>query len=318
MDDMMSAWGCSSLFNILEKGNDGASVLTTLASQFLKMCIEQKDNLAELKSHTWDSIRMVYDTVMRIQRFCKCVLYLLDVAYDTTGDQISPINHVLFFTSYSGKLIFERTVKAMFAEGFWRGLMEETVKTSASTKTLEPKMNTVTKILGKSSSLTLEDFVSVMEILPELEAGMRKVSVHGVKNEFLKRVQEKGKEILQETVTSQTNSLIRVVLRGLRSFEAVPGVLDLKNEIEHHMTVHKGAIASMELIGLIEGMIKLREFDSIKLLEGAKSCDRATVPEALLASMDSYLFEFAQLTSSQASGMDLCGFDWRLDWLDCI
>ena len=309
MDDMMSAWGCSSLFNILEKGDDGAGALTTLASEFLKACIERKGDLAELKAHTWDSIRLVYDSIMRIQRFCKCVLYLLDVAYDTTGDQISPINHVLFFTSYSGKNIFERTVKAMFAEGFWKGLMEEVVKTSASAKALEPKMNTVTKILGKSSPLTLEDLVSVMEILPELEGGMRKASVHGVKNELLKRLQEKGKEILEEPVASQTNSMIRMVLRGLGGFEAVPGVLDLKKDIEHHMTIHKGAIASMELIGLIEGMIQQRAFDPIKLLEGAKSCDRATVPEALLASMDSYLFEIAQLTSSQASEKGLCGLN---------
>ena len=299
---MMSAAGCGGIFSMIENGEQGKEAVTALACELLVSIRQRRDDLDELKQHPWQEVRAIHEALMRIERFCKCMLHLLNVPFHNARDSDSTpaINHVLWFTQYSGKLIFERSMKQVLTGSeYYKALIQDVIKTAASTRTLEPKLAALRASLEKDG-LSLENIVEISDLISQLEAGMRRGAVEKEKGKFLIKLQENGKEILNVPVDAGTSSLLKGLLKGLSRFEQVPGVPDMKQNLEQHMTAHHSSMASMELTALLEHAIANREFDSAKLSDAVKACDRTTILSSLLERMDDFLLELCQLAAGQA------------------
>lgn len=301
-DRMMSAASCGGIFSLIENGEQGKEAVIALTQEVLAAIRQRHDDLDELKQHPWQEVRGIHEAVMRMQRFCKCMLHLLNVPFHSASDtdNTPAINHVLWFTQFSGKLIFERSIKQVLTGSeYYKALIQEVTKTAAATRTLEPKLAALRAFLQKDG-VSLESIVEISDLISQLEAGMRRGAVDKEKNTFLIKLQEKGKEILNVPVDVGTSSLLKGLLKGLSRFEQVPGVLDMKQNLEQHMTAHRSSMASMELSSLLDNTVASREFDAAKLSDAVKACDRTTILGSLLDRMDDFLLELCQLSAGQA------------------
>lgn len=300
-EKIINAWSCAGLFTLLEKGKEGKDVMQILAKEFLDAVHQRRAELAELRTHQWQSVQSVFEAVSRVARLCKCMLHVFNVPYNHVGDVTAPVNHVLYFWQYGGKEVFERSIRKVLTQSEWlSGLINEVIKTAASTKSLEPKMAALQAII-KCDSLSLENIKQASELIVELEGGMRRGALNNEKNQFLVKLQSVGKEILKNPVDPSTNSLVKAVLKGLCKFHDKPGVLDLKKDLETYMGTHQSAMASMELINRLDAMIKEREFHWAQLNEAVKACDRANIEQDVLDRMDEFLHELGQISSGQAN-----------------
>lgn len=302
-DDILAAFGCSALLTMLEQGESHCLALSLLATEFVTQCRDRADELAELRTHPWEAVNAVYTNVNRILTFCKCILHLLNTPYpnDCNEDAVLKIQHVLAFSQYTGKQIFERSVRQLLTEQkFWKDQIDEVIRTGASTKSLEPKHAKFKVLIAKDDAFSLEELEQVSSLIVELERGMRKGSIEAEKRAFFKKLMKQGQALLTAPVVQETSSLVKGLLKCLGMFDDLPGALDLRKNIVEHQTTNRGVIAGMELVGVLEAALKARELNEQVLFDALAAVDRASLPDSLTHRMDEFLLEICQLVSAKA------------------
>ncbi len=291
---------------MLELGEERAEVLGQLASQFLVQEAKLRRELKDLKEHVWPEIQRIGEAIFRVSKFCKCILFLLnqDFPSECKDDGASSIAHVLWFTQYTGKLVFEKAVRqALTADAsYFNTLIQDVMKTAASSKALEPKLIDLRKLLRKDDMrLTFEDIMSCLGLLEEVKNGMRRGAVESEEKDFLGKLFAMGKVLLETPgACDVSNAYVKALLKGLGTFEEKPGVMDMLKTIEKFMTSNASTMASNDLTSFLEGVIKSRELGLGQLSTLVKQCDRSDISTTLLNKMDEYLLEIAQWVSGQA------------------
>ncbi len=278
-------------------------VLVDLSKSFLDSLHSRgmKSEMQELSNHPWKEIQGIGEACDRVAKFCHAILYLMNQA-NSHQTMNNPINNVLWFTQYSGKLVFERAVRqSLTMKGcYYEGLIQESVKTAASSKTLEPKLANLGKILEKNGNLSLQDVIAASEDLVNLRAGMRKGSLLEVEKAFFSKLRALAEVAMDPSYNGATTALIKATMKALGLFEAVPGCLDMINENQKYMTQHQAGLASKDLHETLHKMVGLRQFEAGHVLDLAKSCDRAALGEDLASGMEEFLLEIFLILSGQA------------------
>ena len=277
-----------------------------MASEFLSLEASLTGELKDLNQHAWPEVQGIAEAVFRVSKFCKCILFLLNknLPHDYKDDGASSIVHVLWFTQYTGKLVFEKAIRQALTadESYYNTLIQDVMKTAASSKALEPKLINLRKLLQKDDkNLTFEDILSCAGLMEEVKHGMRRGAVKNEEKDLVRKLFAVSDALLETPGDCDvSNAYVKAILKGLGMFEEEPGVLDMLKRIEKFMTSNATTMASNDLSSFLEDMIKSRELDIAKLATLVKQCDRSALSTPLLNKMDEYLLEIMQWVSGQA------------------
>ena len=298
-DGIISGFGSSSLFSLLEAGEPASASIALLAEKVLERIKENSADIEQNQQHPWKQVRAVSDALVRIQRFCKCMLHLLNKNFDS-NDQPA-INNVLAFTQYVGKSIFEKATKAaLTTDGYYSGLVSEVVRTAASTKTLQPKLASLQKLLESKQELNLDSITTIADGLEELRQGMRKGSLKSLDSLFLEKLRILAEEIMVLQPITASSAFVKAVMKGLAMYEKEPGVIDVSQNIQKFMTSNKSLMASGDLLKLVENAVKDRDLNPAALKDLVKKCDRTSISPALLQNMEEYLHDLLVVVCGKA------------------
>ena len=301
---VVSAFGCSGLFEIVRGGEDKAAALRKFVVAYMDHIDSLGTDMNDITTHAWEEVRSIGESYARATRFCKAIMFLLQIPRE---GMMNDFRNVLYFSSYSGKLVFEKAVKtALCEEGtYYELLCQECLKTAATTKTLEPKLQNFRVIINKAGPLGLDDLVTASTTFEELRSGMRKGSLSTEEVIFLDKLKEMGNELVAPSDASPRASTaeIKALMKALAQFEAVPGALDLHHSVQKWMTTHKAALAAKDLSTGLSNMIKNRDFQPAKLIELVNTCERTMLGEEVLARMDEYLANCLEITAAQVLGL---------------
>lgn len=304
---LMSGFGCASLYNMLEKGEEAAPLLSSLCQKVLQVMSKNEGDMKELEEHPWAEVRCVYEACIRIRKFCQAILHLLNLSSMSGEDSSTAITKVLWFSQYSGKLVFERSVRqSITMQGsYYHELLQDVLKTAATTKTLEPKLASLRAILSQDRPFDLESLVNAAALFKELRAGMRRGSLDDDDVRMLAKLQLLGDAILSQKNVVASTPLIKALTKALEFYqENVPGVLDMVENIQKYMTENKAMLVSNELENSLKEISNNRVFDAKSaslLAELLQQCDRAQLTQSLINEFDAYLVEIFAIISAQAS-----------------
>lgn len=289
----MSAWGCSAIFSMIESGD--SERLKKLCKSYVNNLENVQEELDEVKAHPWEEIKQVHEAVKRIERFSKCMLLLCN---DSIADGC--IHEVLWFKNYKGSNLFEKTVKqCLGAAGFFKDQVAEVVKTAASTKSLEPKLKQLQELLRKKD-LKQSDLLQCLNLLSEVQSGMRKGSVASESKGLTERLCKMAEDTMASSASDISESFVQTILDGLERFNEHPGIIDLSTQLQSFMTSNQGILASNALEQHLMTAKEKREVDADALGSMLQKCDTSTISQALLDKFENLLFEFFTIICGKA------------------
>ena len=298
-DGIISGFGCSSLFAMLEAGEAASDSIALLAEKVLETINDNSAEIQELQQHPWKQVKGVAEALLRVQKFSKCILHLLNKNYISDGQPA--INNVLAFTQYVGKSIFEKATKAaLTTDGYYNDLVSEVVRTAASTKTLQPKLAKVQKHLESEMELNLDTMTAIADGLAELRNGMRKGSLKAMDSLFLSKLRILADQIMVSQPITASNVFVKAVMKSLAMYEKEPGVLDVCQNMQKFMTNNRSLMASSDLLNFVESAVKDRDLDPAALKDLVKKCDRTSLGPALLENMEEYLHDLFLVVCGKA------------------
>ncbi len=278
---------------MIESGD--AERLQKLCKSYLTNLGNIQEELDEVKAHPWDEIKQVYEAARRIEKFCKCMLLLCN---DSTA--AGCIHDVLWFKNYKGTNLFEKTVKqCLGAAGFFKDQVAEVVKTAASTKSLEPKLKQLQELLRKKD-LNQGDLLLCLNLLSEVQSGMRKGAVELESKSLMERICKMAENTMASSASSISESFVQTILDGLERFNEHPGILDMSTQLQSFMTHNQGTLASNALEQHLMTTKDKREVDALALGSLVQKCDTSTVSQSLLDNFENLTFELFTIICGKA------------------
>ena len=301
---IMRGFGCAAFFNLLEKGQDGAEVLSALVLKFFeKFASFSSDDWSPFENHELPEFQTIIQSMSCLERFFRCLALLLNLDIsdaETVGwEGGNPISSVLYFSQYSGKLVFERAVRQSFNDSFFQALIQDVMKTAATSKTLLPKHDSFKALLGKPGHLSCEDLLTALSLLQDLKAGMRQGSLKTEEKKFVEKLVSFADFLLGEE-PDVSSVHVKALMKALNQYQGMPGVLDTISSIEKYMTSHSGAMATQDLVAYLDHGVKSRTFECGELLKLLQPCDRTTVGRTLIQKMDEYILDILHVVGSKA------------------
>ena len=294
-EHIVSAWGCPAIFSVLEEASEKHhDLLSDLCVAFIKAADTVKEELDNLRSHAWDEVKSICESAKRVERFCRCIQLL------ENGEMAGTVHDLLYFQNYKGPLEFEKNVRtSLCQEGFYKEQAAEVLKTAASSKTLEPKLNELTQLL-KKSPFGQTDVARCFELLGEVQAGMRKGAANSQQAALKDRLCKLAEEIMGGSQGALSEDFVSAVLEGLGRFSDQPGILDLANQLQEFMTGNQGILAANGLRTYLEEVQKTREVDHGKLFSLVKSCSGASIDKDFSDCFADLLFEIMSVLCGKA------------------
>lgn len=291
-DGIMSAWGCSAVFAMIETGDE--EKLVGLCTSFIFQVDKMQEELDSLRNHPWAEMKAVSEAAGRIAKFCKCFLLLCNKA----GSAAS-VQDVLYFQQYKGVLLFEKTVRnCLAADGVFKDQVAEVIKTAASSRSLMPKLTELGQVLAKQS-WKQDDILRAMNLLATVQAGMRK----GATDSESKSLMDRLCKMADETMACPhdvSEGLAGAISQGLEKFNDQPGILDKISQFSSFMTEHQGTLASNELSSYLEKVKAEREVSPGDLASILQKCDASTMVDSLLEKFDDLALDFLSVIAGKA------------------
>ena len=297
----MNGWGCSAFWSLLEKGEESKECISKMAVAFLDLRKELDSEFQVLRQHDVPEVQLIADSVDRVSRLCRALLLLSNVSVenDIMGED-TPVSNVLYFTQYSGKLGFERSIRQSFASEYYKMVIQDVMKTAVTSKTLTPKLDALKVLLAKEGQLGCEDLVTACNLLSELKAGMRQGSLITQEKAVIQKLTKFAESLLSSGAVSISTLHAKVLLKALSQFQESPGVLDLIHNIEKYMTSHAGILASGDLETYLDKVTEGHTATVVELNPLVTQCDRTTVSKDLLLKLDDHILDICGSAGAQA------------------
>ena len=285
-----------------ERLNHSKAPLEVLAATHIEITVGGSDSASD--PVTLDVTDLV-DAHNRCLKFVKFLDYTLNFKVHHVDSKPSDVS---WFSSYKGKLSFEKSVRDFIKDDTWWGNATlDIVKTATTSILLRPKFNSVSEVLAKNiEHLNWANQRTLWSDLKELRIGMRKqelLQVEAVAMSKAKQFAESvtGKASDQAKSLALRSEQVITIADGLRMFVDSPGVADSLQELTEWMTKHVKVMALNDLNELMDtsiknGAMKLADLDGIssrvvgrKILEEGDS--RSNIIQSVKLAINAFFCE---------------------------
>ncbi len=217
--------------------------------------------------------RAIKSTIERAARFYRMVLTLFQ--HEAQGFE-EDSDHVIYYLQFSGKDMFEKTVKKILsvdnpapdagisaqASSTLRGLVKDVVRTAASSKILGPKMQTIKQAMdvaatadGPDASISsdvLHLLVEAAQYVRDFREGLRKGKTVDFEKSLRAGLLDAVHKVTHGSGVSGTSTItsdqIAKLENGLRWLEEDQHVLSAQGSLKAFATKHNSAIANKDLL----------------------------------------------------------------------
>ena len=261
-----------------------ADAIRCLATTFLESHAALEGKLGQLAKHHGEAGLALAQCVERVRKFFRCLSHLLSapaVGTPTTAAE------VLYFSSYQGRATFERgvritlTKKKKVAEtedempGFWQKLIDEAIRTAASSVQLRPLYDQATAKLAEGNIFDNQAGASwLVESLSKLKSGMRAADLEDLLAGAQEQMMKKVEAIKEAHVADVSTAVVEALKVGLKMFEKEPGVLDCLQTLETWMSDNIHEISAGRFAVLAKKVFDTQKLDVDELTSALKRCKR--------------------------------------------
>ncbi len=240
----------------------------------------------------------------RAQAVFRCLACLLSC---DTGGEPAHAKDVLLITNYKGLNVYEKSVRATLTKQgepvFWQPLIDEVIKTSASTMSLQPLFEQVTQRVAKIEDCSAADLVTLTGDLKKLRNGVRSRPLQGIESKFLNGLKVVSNFILKTKEVEKVKAdVLDAVVDGLQLFTKQSGIVDTIAQLNKWVTMNTPVYACNQLELFIDNMCHSRRINMDELAKICKKCQKEKMSESCLGKLETFAVEFLSISFAQACG----------------
>ena len=275
-----------------------ADAIRSLATAFLQSHAALESKFEKLAKDHGEAGLALVQSVERAKKLFRCLSHLLsgpDVGTPTTAAE------VLYFSSFQGRATFERSFRITLTKkkkvadtedempGFWQKLIDEAIRTAASSVQLRPLFDQVTAKLEKDDVFDTHAGAQwLVESLAKLKGGMRSADLEDMLGDAQEKMMKKVENIREANVADVSTAVVEALKVGLKLFEKEPGVLACLQSLETWMSDNIHEISAGRFVALAQQFLDTKKLNADDVSSALKRCKRGKTTQESLCVVEKF------------------------------